>query len=64
MQIKKNNYQKYADCIRMNQVSAPEVHELFEDEKFYNLCSETVHKRFEQYYTEDAWKENWNLQWK
>jgi hypothetical protein len=36
VQIKKNDYQKYADCIRMDQVSAPEVHELFEDEKFYN----------------------------
>tara|TARA_Y100000034_G_scaffold130569_1_gene189328 strand:- start:80 stop:988 length:909 start_codon:yes stop_codon:yes gene_type:complete len=43
---------------------AVEIGKKLKDEKFYNLCSETVHKRFEQYYTEDVWKENWNLQWK
>ena len=36
MIIKKADYQKYADCIRMDQVSAPEINELFEDEKFHN----------------------------
>jgi hypothetical protein len=36
MIIKKVDYQKYADCIRMDQVSAPEINELFEDEKFHN----------------------------
>jgi len=34
--IKKDDYQKYADCIRMEQMSAPEIGELFEDEKFHN----------------------------
>jgi len=34
--IKKEDYQNYADCIRMDQVSAPEINELFEDEKFHN----------------------------
>ena len=29
------------------------------DEKFYNLCSETIRKRFNQYYTEKAWRANW-----
>ena len=30
------------------------------DDKFYKLCSETSIKRFNQYYTEDAWKKNWS----
>ena len=34
------------------------------DEKFYNLCSETAIKRFQENYTEEAWKENWNKQWR
>ena len=33
--IRKADYQLYADCIRMEQVSAPEIVKLFEDEKFY-----------------------------
>ena len=37
---------------------------LKDDEKFYNLCSETTLKRFNQHYTERAWKENWNKQWR
>jgi len=36
MQIKKTDYQKYAECIMMEQMSAPEISELFEDKKFYN----------------------------
>ena len=28
-------------------------------EAFYNLCSETARKRFQQHYTEDAWLEKW-----
>ena len=32
---------------------------LQESEKFYNLCSETIRKRFNEYYTEKAWKTNW-----
>ena len=34
MILKKENYTQYADCIRSDQVSAPEVAELFEDKKF------------------------------
>ena len=44
--IKKSDYEAIADCIRSDQVSAPEVVELFEDGKFlkwyrkkYNLNS-------------------------
>ena len=33
--IKKSEYQNYADCIRSDQVSAPEIVELFEDQAFY-----------------------------
>ena len=34
--IRKDDYQKYADCILMEQMSAPEISELFEDKEFYN----------------------------
>ena len=33
--IKKSEYQNYADCIRSDQVSAPEIVELFEDKSFF-----------------------------
>ena len=33
--IKKDQYEAIAECIRSDQVSAPEVAELFEDSKFY-----------------------------
>ena len=35
MNIKKDNYERIAECIRGEQMSAPEVAELFEDGKFY-----------------------------
>ena len=64
MIIKKEDYEKYADCIRSDQVSAPEVVELFEDTKFrqwyrkrFNLESdreETPHKEWIKGYRE--WK--------
>ena len=45
--IKKDQYESIAECIRSDQVSAPEVVELFEDGKFlkwyrkkYNLNSD------------------------
>ena len=34
--IRKEDYQKYADCIQMEQMAAPEISELFEDEKFHS----------------------------
>ena len=47
MNIKKDNYERIAECIRGDQMSAPEVAELFEDGKFskwyrkkYNLDSD------------------------
>ena len=33
--IKKDQYESIAECIRGEQMSAPEVAELFEDSKFY-----------------------------
>ena len=33
--IKKDQYEIIAECIRGEQMSAPEVAELFEDSKFY-----------------------------
>ena len=38
---------------------AVRVVEKLKDEKFYRLCNETIAKRFEQNYTEKAWKQNW-----
>ena len=34
-EVDKNDYQDVADCIRMEQVSAPEIAELFTDKSFY-----------------------------
>ena len=36
---------------------------LKESDDFYNLCSKTSLKRFEQNYTESNWKLNWERQW-
>ena len=33
--IKKDNYERIAECIQGEQMSAPEIAELFEDGKFY-----------------------------
>ena len=32
------------------------------DNDFYNECSETAKNKFNEFYTEEAWKENWNKQ--
>ena len=32
---------------------------LKESKKFYDLCSDTVRKRFNQHYTEKAWRKHW-----
>ena len=47
MKIKEDDYEKYANCIQMEQMAAPEIAELFEDGKFskwyrkkYNLDSD------------------------
>jgi hypothetical protein len=37
---------------------------LKESEDFYDLCSDTIRKRFNSSYTEKAWRANWEKQWK
>jgi len=37
---------------------------LKEDDDFYNECSKTSEEMFKKFYTEEAWLENWNIQWK
>jgi hypothetical protein len=38
---------------------AREVARKLRSEKFYKLCSDTIKKRFDMYYTENAWLSNW-----
>jgi hypothetical protein len=33
------------------------------DEEFYKGCSEETQSRFNEFYTEDKWLENWEKQW-
>jgi len=41
-------------------VSAKQIlKRLYTDEKFYDECSEQTKRRFEQYYSEQAWMEHW-----
>jgi hypothetical protein len=35
------------------------AYKLKNDEKFYNLCSKTINKRFNEYYTEKKWLSQW-----
>ena len=39
--------------------AANEVAKKLKEDKFYWLCSQTAEKRFDDYYTERAWLENW-----
>ena len=40
---------------------AKEVVRKLKSDRFYDLCSDTITKRFEQNYTEEKWKENWEV---
>ena len=44
MNIKKDNYERIAECIRGDQMSAPEVAELFEDGKFLKWYKKEYNK--------------------
>jgi len=35
-----------------------------DDGFFYEMCSNSSREMFKKFYTEEAWLENWNLQWK
>jgi hypothetical protein len=37
--------------------------ELKNDDGFYDMCSKHTQRRFNKYYTESKWLENWNKQW-
>ena len=62
--IKKDQYEAIAECIRSDQVSAPEVVELFEDGKFlkwyrkkYNIDSDREETTQEEWITGyNKWK--------
>ena len=43
---------------------AVEVAGKLKQNKFYNMCSQTSREMFERFYTEEAWLENWELQWR
>jgi hypothetical protein len=43
---------------------AVEIANKLKQNKFYNMCSQTSREMFEQYYTEEEWLENWELQWR
>ena len=55
MNIKKDNYERIAECIRSEQMSAPEIAELFEDSKFYKW----YRKKFDLDSDEDTPQEVW-----
>ena len=37
--------------------------QLKNDDGFYQMCSRGTQEMFDKFYTEEAWLENWNLQW-
>jgi hypothetical protein len=43
---------------------AVEIAGKLKQNKFYNMCSQTSREMFERFYTEEAWLENWELQWR
>ena len=56
MTIKKDQYEAIADCIRSDQISAPEVAELFEDGQFLKWYRKEYNVRTER---EDTPQEEW-----
>ena len=62
--IKKDQYEAIADCIRSDQVSAPEVVELFEDGKFLKWYRKKYNLNSDQDETsQQEWLEGYNT-WK
>ena len=56
MTIKKDNYERIAECIRGEQMSAPEIAELFEDGKFLKWYKKEYKIRTER---DDTPQEEW-----
>ena len=64
MNIKKDNYERIAECIRGEQMSAPEVAELFEDGQFLKWYKKEYSIRTERDETpQKEWLEGYN-KWK
>ena len=61
MNIKKDNYERIAECIRGDQMSAPEVAELFEDGKFLKWYRKKYNVRVERDETsQEEWLEGYH----
>ena len=61
MTIQKDNYERIAECIRGDQMSAPEVAELFEDEQFLKWYKKEYNIRMERDDTpQEEWTEGYN----
>ena len=54
--IKRDQYESIAECIRGEQMSAPEVAELFEDSKFYKWYKKTYNLNSDR---EDISQKEW-----
>ena len=64
MNIKKDQYEAIADCIRSDQVSAPEIVELFEDGQILKWYKKEYNVRTERDDTpQEEWLEGYN-KWK
>ena len=61
--IKKDQYESIADCIRSDQVSAPEVVELFEDGKFLKWYRKKYNLNSDEDTPQEEWIEGYN-KWK
>ena len=61
--IKKDQYESIAECIRSDQVSAPEVVELFEDGKFLKWYRKKYNLNSDEDTPQEEWIEGYN-KWK
>ena len=59
--IKKDNYERIAEGIQGEQMSAPEIAELFEDGKFYKWYRKKYNLNSDRDYTpQEEWLEGYN----
>ena len=64
MTIQKDNYERIAECIRGDQMAAPEVAELFEDEQFLKWYKKEYNIRMKRDDTPpEVWLEGYH-KWK
>ena len=61
--IKKDQYESIAECIRSDQVSAPEIVELFEDGKFLKWYRKKYNLNSDEDTPQEEWIEGYN-KWK